>query len=225
MVSGIRILSLCFLALFTANSTVFAELTWEKKVVGVKPHPLQTSTTIDFKFTNTGDEAITLTDLRPGCGCISGTSEKKKYAPGETGVIRMAFEFGKRTGPHRKSLEVRTSDPSDKSTKLYISANIPETYRPSVPSLKWAVGDEPVSKSFRLINRHKLAIKLIKADAPDDRVEIELKPIEEGHEYELVVTPSSSSDMERAMIPITIYPEKPNELAEVKAYIVYVLFK
>lgn len=222
--SPVRFALLRFLILFVALPS-FAGLKWEKKVAGVEPHPLQTSTTIDFIFTNTGDEVVKITDLRPGCGCISGKIEKKEYAPGESGVVNMTFDFGKRTGSHRKGLEVRTDEPSVKSVDLYISARIPETYTPSIPSLKWAVGGESAPQSFRLLNSHSMPIKLVKAEAPGDKLKLELKVIREGYEYELVVTPAASAVTTRGLIPIKIHPEVPEGMDVVKIYTVYAMVR
>lgn len=202
-----------------------ADLEWEQKEVKVEVHPLQTSVTVEFKFENRGTEPVRIMELNPECGCILATTPEKTYAPEETGTLDVTFDFGRRKGEQWKGLEVKTSDPSSNPVKLYIITNIPETYTPSVRALKWATGEGDVTRSCRLVNLHQQAFKLVKAEAPEDKLKMELKAIREGFEYELIVTPSSSTVQMNQVIPIKVYPENPGGLEAVKTYTVYAVIK
>lgn len=214
---------LCFLCTFVVNSG-FSALEWQTTSKNITVHPLQASAIIDFPFTNTGPDSITILELKPGCGCTSGSVEKKEYAPGESGVIHVTFNLEKRLGAQRKGISVKTSEDSKKSTTLYVSTSIPKTYAPSVKRLIWKSGEERKRKSCRITNAHKDPFRLVKSVPVRDGLEIELKPIREGYEYELIVQPTST-DLKNILIPITIHPEIPDGLDKTKTFTVYALLK
>jgi hypothetical protein len=77
--------ALCFGALSWTNQKV--ELTakpGEKEVIGL------------FRFVNSGNTTITVTDIKPGCGCTTAELIKRTYAPGEAGEIKAVFTIGDR---------------------------------------------------------------------------------------------------------------------------------
>ena len=45
----------------------------------------------DFKFTNTGDAPLLITDVICGCGCTSAKWSEKEYAPGQSGTVRITY--------------------------------------------------------------------------------------------------------------------------------------
>lgn len=213
------LLSLCSLAAIPS----FADLEWQSTSKSFTVHPLQASQAIGFPFTNTGSEPITILKLQPGCGCLSGTVEKKEYAVGESGIIHVTFNLEKRLGAQRKGIAVKTSDNPKKPTTLYVGTSIPKTYTSSVKRLIWSAGEEHAAKSCRLTNHHKDPFRLIKAVPAREDVKLELKPIREGYEYELIVQPSAS--LKNVVIPIRIHPEIPEGLDKVKTFTVYALLK
>ena len=97
-----------------------------------------------FRFTNTGEEAVTVMDPTSSCGCTVPKLEKKEYQPGESGEIRAVFTFGSRVGVQKKRITLRTTSPTVETYMLTMTTNIPEwvTIEPRV--LRWKV-DEPLS--------------------------------------------------------------------------------
>src|SRR5712675_3135449 len=45
----------------------------------------------DFVFTNTGDQVLEVTAVRPGCGCTTAGEWDTKVEPGQTGTIPIQF--------------------------------------------------------------------------------------------------------------------------------------
>ena len=157
--------------------SIFAELVWKDTSLTHQVHPLQAAVIFDFYFTNSGVESVSIADLRPGCGCISMRTDKKVYAPGESGDVEVTFKLDKRKGYQRKRIEVRTGGPSAESIYLYVSTEIPQTYAPSVKRLEWSKGEERTAKSCRILNAHKNPYRLLKAESLKDGLKVELKPI------------------------------------------------
>lgn len=200
-----------------------AELEWKATSQNITVHPLQTSTTVPFGFANSGEEPVTILNLKPSCGCITGKVAKKTYAPGEAGTVMVAFNLKGRLGAQHKGIAVVTDDQPSKPTHLYIDTNIPRTYESAIKRITWASGENHDPKTFRLINASKTSFPLEKVVPSRDGVTVELKSIHDGYEYDLVITPAV--DLKSTLVPIVIYPEKPEDLDSIKTFTVYALVK
>lgn len=62
--------------------------------------------THQFRFTNTGDAPLTLTRVKPSCGCTTPTYTKEEIAPGEDGFIDVAFNTAGKSGVQNKTVTV-----------------------------------------------------------------------------------------------------------------------
>lgn len=58
-----------------------------------------------FEFTNTGNEALIISDVKSSCGCTVPEKPKDPIAPGKTGEIKVKYDT-KRVGPIRKTVTV-----------------------------------------------------------------------------------------------------------------------
>ncbi|WP_043589186.1 DUF1573 domain-containing protein [Geminisphaera colitermitum] len=100
-----------------------------------------------FPFKNTGQSPVTLTAIDSGCGCTTGTTAKKTYAPGETGHVRVIFTTGARMGAQSSVLIVRT-DAADatgdaKDIPLTVAVDIPEAFIVEPGTLAFARDAKP----------------------------------------------------------------------------------
>ena len=210
------------LSLFAVNLS-WAGLEWAATSKTISVHPLQVSETVLFSFKNTSDKVVTITGLKPSCGCISATTEKMIYAPGESGRIAVVFKLQGRTGTQHKGLAITTDEQPGKPIYLYVDTTIPSSYEPSVKRVIWGDGEARTAKTIRLTNRSETAFPLKKAVPSRDGVSVELKPIRDGFEYDLIITPSADST--HAMVPIIIHPALPDGLESVRTFTVYALMK
>lgn len=65
-----------------------------------------------FKFTNSGKGTLIITSVKPSCGCTGVVmDEKKEFAEGETGEIKITFSTQGRQGVNTKTVSVNTNDP------------------------------------------------------------------------------------------------------------------
>ncbi|MDD5459196.1 MAG: DUF1573 domain-containing protein [Phycisphaerae bacterium] len=78
----------------------------------------------EFNFTNVGTGTLKITDVTKTCGCTPFTLEKKEYAPGESGVIKVEYQPTKHPGKVHKTLFVTSNDPEEGKIELSIEANI-----------------------------------------------------------------------------------------------------
>ncbi len=97
----------------------------------------------EFKFTNTGDGLLKVNrKIKATCGCTVPRLSKEEYAPGESGVVKVTYRAGSRTGSTRKSLYVHSNDKNNPKVKLVIRAKIVKRIDYKPKKLKLMVKDE-----------------------------------------------------------------------------------
>ncbi len=61
---------------------------------------------VAYRFKNTGNKNLIITDVSAGCGCTITETPKEPFAPGQEGVIRAKFNSQGRKGENRKDIYV-----------------------------------------------------------------------------------------------------------------------
>ncbi len=84
----------------------------------------QSAHSYEFKFSNTGEGTLDITNITTTCGCTIAELKKKQYQPGESGAIKVTFTSGPITSSVSKQIFVNSSDSSSPKTVLTIRANI-----------------------------------------------------------------------------------------------------
>ena len=77
----------------------------------------------EFKFTNAGDVVLKITKVGQCCGVVT-KMEKKEYAPGESGILKITYNAPVRTGRQMRQLVVHSNDKMNPGLKLTIKAEI-----------------------------------------------------------------------------------------------------
>lgn len=98
---------------------------------------------VTFSFKNIGSEAIKVLHVQASCGCTTPEWSQNPVAPGETGVIKAAYDPIGRPGSFDKAITVKT-DGTPEIVVLKISGNViprpkgPQDYYPvEVGSLRF----------------------------------------------------------------------------------------
>lgn len=76
-----------------------------------------------FRFINSGDAELLITNVKASCGCTVPEYTKNPIAPGDTGKIEVLFRTGRFVGNQFKSLKVYSNAASG-AQKLEFSAYI-----------------------------------------------------------------------------------------------------
>ena len=69
----------------------------------------------DFRFTNTGSEALVVVDVRTTCGCTVPQYPHEPIAPGQEGFIKVTYNPKGRPGKFSKGIYVTTNTVPDKA--------------------------------------------------------------------------------------------------------------
>ncbi|MCU0689381.1 MAG: DUF1573 domain-containing protein [Phycisphaerales bacterium] len=77
---------------------------------------------VEFKFTfrNSGIAPVTINNIRTSCGCSAATpdNDKRVYAPGETGSMKVTFDPRGRRGEERKTVTIETDSLANPNIEL-----------------------------------------------------------------------------------------------------------
>ncbi len=192
------------IALLMIVSLAQGGLEWEQKEIAVEVHATQLSADALFRFTNTGEEPILFSSLKPGCGCLTPSLSKRTCPPGESGELIVRFNLRDRTGKQRKSMVVNTDDGA--SVSLYTNTDIPTAYTIVPKLIKWAADGSETNKVAILSNPNKEPIRLLTVTSSHKGLPAELKTVREGFEYKVVMIRQSDEKNMRSVIRITTEP-------------------
>lgn len=191
--------ALAFVLICLPVLPAFAGLEWKSQRIDHPASVADEGAEVDFKFTNTGDHSVTIESVRTSCGCTIATLDKKVYAPGESGEITAIFVFGDRVGKQRKRITVRTRETGEdgkaitESTALELRVTIPEAVKVRPRLVYWRQNEALAPKTIQITTDHDQPIRVTGVSSANDSVTAELKPVEEGKSYEIVLTPKQET--------------------------------
>ncbi|MDP6359271.1 MAG: DUF1573 domain-containing protein [Planctomycetota bacterium] len=170
-----------------------------------------------FSFANVGDYPVTVTRVETVCNCTVTRMAKKMYEPGEGGEIFATLAFQGRQGTMQRPVFVHTDDRSKKKITLNLKAHIPLLAEVKPLAVFWRRGEQRTPKTMRIKFVTESPTRLIRVDKKSDAVSTKIKEIKKGREYEVVVTPSSTSKKFKSSLTlVTDFPFE--ERKKVKVY-------
>ncbi len=78
----------------------------------------------DFRFTNTGNGVLKIGQVSKTCGCTPFLLDKKEYAPGESGTLKVRYYADPEYGGTAKQLFVHSNDRQNPKITLAIKARV-----------------------------------------------------------------------------------------------------
>jgi hypothetical protein len=100
------------------------EITFEKVVHDFGNIEPGSKNICEFKFTNTGDSLLKITEVSKNCGCTAYALAKEEYGPGESGTLKVEYNASKQPASVRKTLSVSSNDEAKPKVELVIKAEI-----------------------------------------------------------------------------------------------------
>ena len=74
--------------LFFMPLMAFAELKFGNKEIEIKSKPSDEVVSFVFPFKNVGKKSVSVIDVNLTCSCLSATTDKESYSPGEEGYLK-----------------------------------------------------------------------------------------------------------------------------------------
>lgn len=147
----------------------------------------------EFSFSNKTDKPISVREYNSTCSCMAVkiSGNKLRYAPGESGTIRAEFDMGNFSGDVDKAIAIwLDGDPAEKpSVSLTVRVHIPVLIVLEPKTLKWDLGNPATPQTIRIQMNHSKPIHISSVQSSSKSFAHEIKTIEKGKSYELVVTP------------------------------------
>jgi hypothetical protein len=161
----------------------------------------------EFVFTNTGNAALQITDVRPHCGCTVAGAWDQSVEPGKIGIIPLQFNSAGFDGMVEKSATVTCNDPANREITLGLTGTI---WNPIQVSPSMAVfnvrSDAQASetKLLRISNKTDSPVTLSELLCTNKEFEVTLKTVTPGREFELAVTSHPPFQIGTLVAPITL---------------------
>lgn len=80
--------------------------------------------THEFKFTNTGDSDLLITNVQVTCGCTTPDWTKTPVEPGKEGKVSVKYSTKNRPGRFAKTITISTNNTDGEKTKLTIKGEV-----------------------------------------------------------------------------------------------------
>lgn len=178
------------------------KLVFEPEVFEHKAADGESQFTATFVAKNTGTVPVRITKLDSSCSCLKVESEADTVPPGGQTTISAVFDIARLSGDAEKRVFVTTDIPDSLEQVLLVKVNVKPIVTLEPSSLEWSRGGEPkpLEAVFRVVREKP--IRILEAVSSRESVTCELKTIEEGREYRLILTPKSTADILLGLVRI-----------------------
>ena len=114
-----------------------------------------TFATVSYLFRNTGSGPLTITQVKPACGCTVPELAKKTYMPGEAGSLDVTFDPKGKKGALARSITIFTDSDSTPSDTIVVRALVKPVVvtEPMVLPFEAADKGNSVTKEFKIYGR------------------------------------------------------------------------
>ncbi|MFZ4573437.1 MAG: DUF1573 domain-containing protein [Phycisphaerales bacterium] len=167
----------------------------------------------EFKFTNSGKGTLVIQSVQGSCGCTVPALQKREYAPGESGQIRVEYNPHNRRGKQHTNVTVTSNDVKNPQLKLDINSNVIPQIQIDPPLANFGNvdrGQSPVQTVMISSRSPDLKVTAVNSNSPNVTATLgEAKPAElDGspvmqYPVELKVSPTAASGQLQALISIT----------------------
>jgi Protein of unknown function (DUF1573) len=143
-----------------------------------------------FIFTNTGCDALEISNVRPGCGCTTAGEWTKKVDPGKTGEIPIQVNTANFNGPIMKNVSVDSNDKLAPTSVLYLKGTVwkPVDINPQFAMINVPPDTQGGSTVVRIVNNMEEPLTLSKPEISNTNFSATLKTNQEGKEFEIIVS-------------------------------------
>jgi hypothetical protein len=141
-----------------------------------------------FRFTNTGNQPLAITDVKSSCNCATVAAVNKPIPPGGSGEISVSLRTSNSAGKVHKWIVVATNAASPR-IQLALNGEVimPVQVDPPTAYFGSFAGESQQKRTIRIVNNVKQPLKITGVKNSLEDLEVELRAVEEGREYELTV--------------------------------------
>jgi putative membrane protein len=170
-------------------------LVFDTEVFSYKADPSEKQFTATFHIRNEGPKKVTITKLDTSCTCLSVTADRMEMDPGSESTLTAVFDIAKLSGESEKNILVMTDDPDMPRKRLAVEVSVPPIVEISPTIAEWTVGEKLQTREIVFKVLRTEPIRILEATSSRRQVSLEMKTIEEGREYRLILTPEATDDI------------------------------
>jgi len=149
------------------------------EIFDLEPAPLE------FKFRNVGGGPLTVTSIKPTCGCTVAEMEQKVYAPNEIGTIKVTFDPHGRQGNVARTIQVFTDSITTPAKVVTVKAFV----KPVVLTIPSDI------VNFEAVNKGQSATREVRVMGRFPEFEVSRVSITDPMMYETEVVPIGSAEV------------------------------
>lgn len=189
---------------------------WERRSAETSLGAGEAPSVTRFAFQNVGGQVVTIFSLGTSCPCLQAATDKRFYAPGERGEVRVTFTPQPNQLPQTKgTVLVETDSPARPTTALSLTALFPAgQLAPS--SLSWTAGETLTPKTILLrLPEGAPPVRDVQVASSDLKVATAgVEPVRAGREYRVTVIPAAGATA-GGQAKLTLRTEYPDGKSEV----------
>ncbi len=145
----------------------------------------------EFIFTNTGAAALTIKDVRPGCGCTAAGEWTREVEPGRTGVIPLELNTAGFLNEISKATVVQCNDPEQPIVRLEMKGTVWRAFDVKPGFVLFRLSDEAPTnetKVVKIVSQLEEPVALVPPQSTNASFRAELRVVRPGREFELAIT-------------------------------------
>ena len=126
-------------------ATQAQEISFEKEIHDFGTFEQNGNGTYEFKFTNTGEAPLIISNSKGSCGCTVPIWPKAPIAPGASDVIKVKYDT-KRIGAFNKSVTITSNAVTNPTQVIRIKGKTLAVDGTSTTPVKKPTGSSPIAK-------------------------------------------------------------------------------
>lgn len=147
----------------------------------------------DYTFRNAGDAPLEILSVRTSCGCTTTSDYPRLIPPGGEGRIPVILKTTGFSGKLHKTITVTSNSAKDPVVMLELTGEawVPVQVTPSYLYFSRIIGqNQTETKVARLVNQTDRPMVIFSTEVSPAEYKVEVKPVVEGREYFVEVTPT-----------------------------------
>lgn len=210
---GLARIAACVVAWCSAMDAS-AALEWETMRIDAAAEATASSYEAVFRFRNAGNAAVEITNLTTSCGCTVADLAQRRYAPGESGAVKVIFHFEEKVGLQQNVVLVTTSDAPGNPLPLVLRVAIPEILAADRRLLEWRIGAPAQPKIVFVRTAGETGgVRDVHLSQIAAGFDADITPLSDGRTYRLRVQPRDTSRLLRAEFRVrAMVNDRPREL-------------
>ena len=193
-------------------------LAFDQYLVNLRDAPLRPVLSADYRFSNIGEQPVTITELAPSCGCLTPqlAKEKRTYEPGERGAFRVQIATANESpGPQEYTVDVKYLDPDPQQVTVRFKVRLPER-KISVEPAELAFfqyNGQPSERVIHVTDYRGPGLEVLDASSTSDLLSCSVQPadVDEAGRHRVPVRLSVPGEVPpgRQLVTVTIRTSDP----------------